>query len=46
MENYAIILALKGIDFKDRNFEGIFLGKEVTKTISEPRSLWPPPNRR
>jgi hypothetical protein len=34
MEFYAIMLSLRGIGFKDRNFRGIFLGNEVPKTIS------------
>jgi hypothetical protein len=33
MENHAISPSLRGIGFKDRNFRGIFLGKEVPKTI-------------
>jgi len=33
MEFYAIMPSLRGIGFKDRNFEGIFLGNEVPKTI-------------
>jgi hypothetical protein len=40
MENYAIMPPLRGIGFKDRSFVGIFLGKEVVKTIfclGEPR---------
>ena len=32
MENYAIILLLEGISFKNRNFVGLFRGKEVPKT--------------
>jgi hypothetical protein len=34
IEIYAIMPSLRGIGFKDRNFGGIFLGKEVPKTIS------------
>jgi len=40
MENYAIMPPLRRIGFKDRSFVGIFLGKEVVKTIfclREPR---------
>ena len=33
MENYAIILALKGLGFKNRNLGGFFPGREVPKTI-------------
>jgi hypothetical protein len=34
MGNYNIKPSLRGISFKDRNFGGILLGKEVPKTIS------------
>jgi hypothetical protein len=40
MENYAIMSPVRGIGFKDRTFVGIFLGKEVVKSIfclREPR---------
>jgi hypothetical protein len=33
MENYAIKPSLRGIGFKARNLGGIFLGREVPKTI-------------
>jgi len=39
MENYAIMPPLRPIGFKDRSFWGIFLGKEVVKTIF---CLWEP----